>query len=417
MKTKSAETVSPTNHTFWSRLSGWFGSTGSPRVTQGVQSGNPSGYGGGLAAPVNFDSAMQMSAVWAAVRILAETVASLPFEIYTKENDGSRKQAISSDLRNLLRKKPNRYQTPVEFWESMMLNLAISGNAYAIIERVGGKRIVSLLPVSSAQIETSMLDDGTVIHALTTDSGVRVYSQESMWHVKLFGNGIVGLSPLAYAAKCIGIAIAADNRVSKIYSNGAKPSGVLTIDKVLKPEQRAQIKKQFNGLDYGNDDRLYVLEAGMQYTQVSMSPKEIELLDSRRFQIEDIGRFFGVPSILLNQTFGQSSLGSNVSQILEAFYKLNLRPYLEKFESSVVCWLLNSTPDEFECEFDFNALIRGDEKTRIETYARAIQTAQMTPNEARSKEGRGQLEGGDKLMIQGATVPVTEQEGLNDNRA
>ena len=415
MQIKSSESIGPTNQTFWQRIGGWFGSPGSPRVQQGVQASTPGGYGGGLAAPVNFDTAMQISAVWAAVRILAETVASLPFDVYVKDKNGGRSQALTSDLRNLLRKKPNRYQTPVEFWESMMLNLAISGNAYAIVERLG-KRVVSILPVSSAQVETSLLDDGTVIHTVTTDNSVKVYSDQSMWHVKLFGNGIVGLSPLAYAAKCIGIAIAADNRVSKIYSNGAKPSGVLTIDKVLKPEQRAQIKKQFNGLDYGNDDRLYVLEAGMQYSQVSMSPKDIELLDSRRFQIEDIGRFFGVPSILLNQTFGQSSLGSNVSQILEAFYKLNLRPYLEKFESSVVCWLLNASPDEFECEFDFNALIRGDEKTRIETYARAIQTAQMTPNEARAKEGRGPQEGGDKLMIQGARVPVQEQEALNDNR-
>lgn len=407
--------IKPTDKNFFYRMRGWFGRSGAPKVSKGAQSGSPNGTGL-LAAPVTFDSAMQISAVWAAVRILAETVASLPFEIYKKGNGGGQEPDTGNNLRDLLRKKPNRYQTPVEFWESVMLNLVISGNSYVIVERLGS-RIVSLLPVSSAQIETSLLDDGSVIYTLTTDSSVKVYSGESMWHVKLFGNGIVGMSPLEYAAKSIGIAIASDDRVSKIWSNGAKPSGVLSIDKVLKPEQRSQIKANFAGLDYGNDDRLYVLEAGMQYTQVSMSPKDIELLDSRRFQIEDIGRFFGVPSILLNQTFGQSSLGSNVSEILEAFYKLNLRPYLEKLESSVVCWLLKSNPDEHECEFDFNALIRGDEKTRIDTYARAIQTAQMTPNEARNREGRANMEGGDKLLIQGATVPVTEQEAVNDIRA
>jgi len=349
---------------------------------------------------------MQISPVWAAVKLISESIGSMPFNIYEVGPEG-REVAVNHPLHRVLTQRPNQYQTDVEFWESMALNLAISGNAYAIIQR-SGSRIIGLLPVSSSQIETTLLTDGTVIHTYTTGANVKVYTDKTMWHVKLFGNGIVGLSPLSYARNSIGIAIAADNRVSKIYSNGAKPSGILTIDKTLTEPQRKQIRTAFAGLEEGNEDKLFVLEAGMDYTQVSMSPQDIQLLDSRRFQIEDIGRFFGVPSILLNQTFGQSSLGSNVYEILSAFYKLNLRPYLEKFEASVPRWLMEpGDAAKYECEFDFDAaLLRADLKTRMDANRIAVNSGQLTPNEARISEGRPALDGGDQLLIQGAMVPI-----------
>lgn len=386
------------------------GSPGAPTRDTGLQTGQPMGYGVNSAAEVTLDSAMQVSAVWAAVRIIAESIGSLPFNVYERTDKG-RKIADKHPLYTVLTLRPNQYQTDVEFWESIALNLCLSGNAYAIIER-SGKRIVSILPVSSSQVETSLLADGTVIHAYTTGANVKVYSSSTMWHIKLFGNCIVGLSPLSYARNSIGIAIAADNRVSKVYSNGAKPSGVLTIDRTLTAEQRTQIRTAFAGLEAGNEDKLFVLEAGMQYSQVSMSPQDIQLLDSRRFQIEDIGRFFGVPSILLNQTFGQSSLGSNVYEILQAYYKINQRPYLEKIEASVMRWLFEQNEqDRYEVEFDFNALLRADKKTRMEGNREAIYSGQLTPNESRMDEGREALEGGDRLFIQGATVPII-QAGL-----
>lgn len=386
-------------------LRGWFGSPGGPARNAGLQSSIPLGQSSASAAVVNFDSAMQISAVFGATRVIAETIGSLPFNLYQVGPEG-RKIADTHPLHRVLTRRPNRYQTRVEFWESMALNLAISGNAYAIIQRAGD-RIIGLLPLSSSQVETTLLADGSVVHAYTDGMNVKVYGESNMWHIKLFGNGIIGLSPMAYARNSIGIAIAADNRVTKIFSNGAKPSGVLTIDKTLSPEQRAQVRKSFSELEEGNEDRLFVLEAGMQYQQVSMLPKDVELLESRRFQIEDIGRFFGVPSILLNQTFGQSSLGSNVYEILSAFYKLNLRPYLEKIEESILRWLM--TEDEakrFEAEFNFDSLLRADTLGRYQANREAINTAQLTPNEARISEGRQALPGGDQLLIQGAMIPI-----------
>ena len=178
--------------------------------------------------------------------------------------------------------------------------------------------------------------------------------------------------------------------------------------------QRAKTRENFYDLSSGANSRLFILEADLKFQPTSMSPEELELLDALRYQVEDIGRFFGVPSILLNQTVGQSSLGSNVNEILAAFYKLNLRPYLEKIEESILRWLVPDDGKEYEAEFDFDALLRADTATRLEAWGRAIQTGQLTPNEARILEGHAPLEGGNSLMIQSGTVPITSIGAQND---
>lgn len=389
----------------WTALRGVFGSTGAPEQTIGVQYNAPWSLTNDKAAEVSFDTAMQVSAAWACIRIISETIASLPFDIFDTQSD-KQTPAESLRLRTILKQKPNSFQTPVEFWESVLLNLVTSGNSYCVIDRLRSGQMVGLRPLSSQQVETELLSDGAIVHRYTSGNVTRVYSQESIWHLKLFGNGLVGMSPLSHATGTVAIAQAAENRVNKIYSNGAKPSGVLMIDRTLKPEQRAQIRTAFKDLSEGEDDRLFVLEADMKYEQVSMSPQDIELLQSRRFQIEDIGRFFGVPSILMNQTEGQSSLGSNVYEIMQAFYKLTLRPYLEKIESSISRWLINDP--RYKPEFDFDALLRADALRRAQALREMINSAQITPNEARAIEGRGPIAGGDSLMIQGAMVPIQE---------
>src|SRR5690606_8502343 len=256
---------------------------------RGVQSGNPASYPSESAVPVTFSSAMTLSAWWAGLRLRAETVASLELLFYDEQG----RRVTSGELPELFSGKVNRYQTKVEFFETFMMNRLVHGNAYALKQRVGG-RLVGLMPLMSAQVETKLLDDGSVVHAYHHDRGVTVYSSESIWHSKMFGNGIVGLSPLGHARNSLGIALAAENRVGRIYRNGGKPTGILTIDRVLKPEQRAQIKQEFRDLQEGNEDTLMVLEADLKYSAVSMSPTDIQLLESRRFQIEDIARCLGV---------------------------------------------------------------------------------------------------------------------------
>lgn len=389
----------------WGLLGG--GGTGR---NAGDQTGTPAGGGAPAAVVVTEDSAMQLSAVWACVRLLAETVASLPVTVYRKTAAG-REVDAAHWLAKLMARKPNRYQTRIEFFETMMLNLVLHGNCYAKVTRLGGQ-IRSILPLMASQIEVKLLADGSVVYLYSADGNIDVLAAESVWHVKLYGNGIIGKSPLEFGKNMLGIAQAAEQSVTKIYANGGKPSGVLSFDKLLTQAQRDAVRANFGSMTTGTDDRLLVLEMGMKFDAVSMSPQDIELLASRKYQTDEIARWFGVPSILINQNEGSTTLGSSTAEIISGFYKLNLRPYLERFEASVSANLFTeSEAQEYEFEFDFEGLLRSDLKSRLEGYRTAVAGTILTPNEVRRIEGWPRVEGGDKLLSQINMAPI-EMLGL-----
>lgn len=379
------------------------------RRLAGIQYGIPSSYAEESASPVTFDSAMQISAVWACVKLIAETISSLPLTIYRKTDTG-RKEAVNHPLSIMFSGKVNRYQTKIEFFETVLLNLLTTGNAYCYIQRVGD-RIVGLLPLMSADMETTLLLDGSLVYNHTTDTGMAVYAEKSIWHLKLMGNGVIGLSTLAYQRNTLGIAQAAESAVTKIYRNGAKPSGVLSMDKFLTKEQRELVRNNFYTLSAGQEDRLMVLEGGMKFEPVSLSPQDIELLSSRQFQISEICRWYGVPSVMINDTSGSTVWGSGIEQIVAGFYKLTLRPLMEKIEASILVNLMSpSELSKYEIEFDFNALTRSDLKTRFDSYRVGIYGGFLKPNEARRMEGMPDAEGGDSLYMQGANMKITDIE-------
>lgn len=396
---------------YFQRFGRWIGA--GLRRYWGIQYEGPA-YSEEAATPVTFDSAMQLSAVWSCVKLLAETVASLPLTVY-RVNSAGRAVASLHPLQVLMSGKMNRYQTRIEFFETFLLNLILHGNAYAVIDRAGG-RIVSLLPIMSSQVNTVLLPDGSVVHEYSHDTGVTVYSSESIWHVKLMGNGIVGLSPMDYQRNTLGIAQGAEKAVRNIYKNGGKPSGVLSLDTLLTKEQRAEVRANFSTLTTGNDERLLVLERGAKFDAVSMSPQDIELLSSRQFQISEICRWYGVPSVMVNDNNGTSVWGSGIAQIVEGFYKITLRPILEKIEASIDSNLLGSDRLTYHAEFDFDALLRSDKKSRFDSYRIGIQGGFVTPNEARGWENLPSMEGGDKLFMQGATVPIENAGNANGNQ-
>jgi HK97 family phage portal protein len=378
---------------------------GGLRRFAGLQYGGPAGSDADSPSrPVPFDSAMQLSVVWACVKLLAETVSSLPLGIYRKSGL-DRVQDLQHPLAILFSGRVNRYQNRIEFFETLILNLVLHGNCYCLIERRGGL-IVSLLPLMSSQMEVRLLGDGSVVYVYTQDAGVDVIAPDRIWHVKGMGNGIIGLSALEYQRRSLGIAIGAEEATAKIYSNGGKRSGVLMIDKLLTPDQRDQVRNNFNGLVEGGQ-RLMVLEAGAKFEAVAMSPQDIELLSSRRYNVEDLARWYGVPSVMVNDTSGSTVWGSGISEIVRGFYKLTLRPILEKVELSMVVNLV--PPAEratTEVEFDFEGLLRADMKSRFDGYRVGIQGGIATPNECRRWEGLPPMEGGEKLYMQGATVPI-----------
>lgn len=383
-----------------SRVSGLF-------IRRGEQSAGPLAYAETAAKPVTFETAMQVSAFWACARLISETVSCLPLTMYRLDGR-SRVVETEHPLYRLLQFRPNQYQNRVEFFETLTLQLCTAGNGYARIDRDSAGRIMALTPLMAAQTTPMLLSDGTVTYAHQSDTGVSVFSAENVWHVKLFGNGIVGLSPLDYARNALSLAQAGEARALATFRNGSKPSGLLMVDAALNKEQRAEIRASFAELAEGNTDSLIVLDKFMQYQAVSMTPQDVELLASRRFQMEDIARFMGVPSVLINDTSQTTAWGTGIRSIIEGWYKLGLRPYLERLEMSARASLLALQDRErYELEFDFDGLLRVDAPTRMDGYQKAINSGQLTPNEARMEEGRAPLTGGDVLLVQGATVPLT----------
>lgn len=397
--------LDPNAWAFWRRNAGGSGI----KREAGLQQEGPSATFTAPKYGVTADTAMQISAVWSAVQLKSTILGSLDLDFYRMTDDG-REPLVNHPLARLFRGRVNQYQNRVEFFETLGLNLYLTGNAFCLIGR-SGRDIVSLTPLMSSQMEVELLRDGSIVYTYRDGAdNVRAYSQANIWHVRLAGNGIVGLSPLDYARNSISMAMAGEDWATRLVGNGGKPTGVLMYDRVLSPEQREQIRSKFTELREGSSDALVVLEAGMKYEQISLSPQDVQLLQARRFQIEDIARFFNVPSVLINDTSGSTVWGSGIQQIITGWYKLGFRPELERIEQSIAVSLM--TPSEREtlsCEFDFEELLRTDFETRVQTGARAVGAGLMTRNEWRRREWLPEMEGADELTAQ---VNLTTLEEL-----
>lgn len=408
----------------FSTLKGWFGFAPADPAG-GSQYAEPITANPKTSKNVTFDSAMTVSAVFASIRLLAETVASLPLEMYKLDADGNRTKT-NHDIINLLRFKPNARQTRIEFFEQLMLNLVSSGNAYVIKSKLSDKsdRIVSLDIINSANMNV-VVERGKLIYRRTLSDNLgkaltKDYTPDEIWHIKLFGTGTVGLSPLAHAKKAIAVADSADDKVTSLMVNGAKPTGVLMTKGNPTKEQRDTLREELGGLTSGSETNIPVLPLDMRFEAISLTPSDIELLSTRRYSIEEIGRIFGVPSILINDSSQSSNWGTGIQSIIDAFYKFNLRPYLEKIELSMLTSLLPRKDwGDYEFEFDADAVLRASFKERVESYRSAIASGQMTPNEVRYEEGRPKQTGGDHLYMQinmGTldAISTTKNEGINN---
>ena len=388
------------------------GSTAGHRI-EGVQLDGTS-----KGKPITQDTALALSAVWACTKIISETVAGMPINFYVKNPDGTRTLDKTFHLSRLMNNIPNRWQTGVEYKSTISMSQAMLGNDYSLKQFGINGRLIGLVPLMASQMQVKLLSDGSKVFMYTDGNTTTAYAEKSIWHNMFMpSNAVIGLSPLEYAARSMGIADAAEDRVAKTSRNGFKPTAVLLYDKTLTPEQRESIRKSFNNLIAGQTDSLQVLEANVKYQQISLSPKDAQLLETRRFQIEDIARFWGVPSVMINDTEAGTVWGTGITQIVEGFFKFGVRPYLERYEASIQKNLL--TPAErgsMEVEFDFTALLRGDEAARIKNSTASISGGLKTVNEARKEfDGSESVEGGDKIFMQQQMTPIEELKNDDQN--
>ncbi|MBP9229838.1 MAG: phage portal protein [Azonexus sp.] len=357
---------------------------------------------------VSVDKALQLSAVWACVERIAKTIASLPLFVYDERGNGLRELARESSLWKLLHDSPNSRMTPFEFWVAMIINLLLRGNAYARIDRGQNGEAYSLQPMPADQVEVSVLEDGAVVYHYRIGSDVAVIAEENILHLKEMGNGTVGLARLDFMRASTVEAGYAQTTASKLFVNGGKPSGVLMIDRVLKPEQRDAIKKNFVAMSEGGTSRLFVLEADMKYQQITLNPEQLQLLETRQFGVEEIARWFGVPAVLINHA-NVTTWGSGIEQIVEGFVKFTIAPALVSFQQAIRKRVMTPAQRSRQTvEFSLDALLRSNLKDRMAIYAAAVQNGIYTRAEVRQLENMPPIAGSDQLTAQTNLAPLED---------
>ena len=378
-------------------------------------------YMGGSSAGknVNERSAMQMTAVYSCVRILAEAVAGLPLHLYRYKEDGGKERAIDNNLYHLLHDEPNKEMSSFIFRETLMTHLLLWGNAYAQIIRNGKGEVVALYPLMPNKMQVDRDENGELYYIYTRSSdeaktmeGVTVYlTPRDVLHIPGLGfDGLVGYSPIAMAKNAIGLAIATEEYGAKFFANGAAPSGVLEHPGTIKDPSR--LRENWNSTFGGsaNSGKVAVLEEGMKYTPISISPEQAQFLETRKFQIDEIARIFRVPPHMVGDL--EKSSFSNIEQQSLEFVKYTLDPWVIRWEQSLSRALLNEDEKrKYFFKFNLEGLLRGDYESRMSGYAVARQNGWMSANDIRELENMDKIpaeDGGDLYLINGNMLPLNK---------
>ena len=398
-----------------------FKSRDHPKIDNRTVGSSYSFYMGGSSAGknVNERSAMQMTAVYSCVRILAEAVAGLPLHLYRYKEDGGKERAIDNNLYHLLHDEPNKEMSSFIFRETLMTHLLLWGNAYAQIIRNGKGEVVALYPLMPNKMQVDRDENGELYYIYTrsydeakTMEGVTVYlTPRDVLHIPGLGfDGLVGYSPIAMAKNAIGLAIATEEYGAKFFANGAAPSGVLEHPGTIKDPSR--LRENWNSTFGGsaNSGKVAVLEEGMKYTPISISPEQAQFLETRKFQIDEIARIFRVPPHMVGDL--EKSSFSNIEQQSLEFVKYTLDPWVIRWEQSLSRSLLNEDEKrKYFFKFNLEGLLRGDYESRMSGYAVARQNGWMSANDIRELENMDKIsaeDGGDLYLINGNMLPLNK---------
>lgn len=380
-------------------------------------------YGRQITAPIEtiietsrytgVDGAMQIATVWRAVEIIAKTISTLPIMVYTS-NSGVREVARDSSLWSLLHDRPNSRQTPAEFWTAMLLNMLLRGNGYAEISRNrnGEAFAVSILPAD--QIEVDIRQGGNDVYIYTNGEEIREIKAENVLHIKEMTGNYVGMSRLEYMRISLDESINAQKAANGLFSSNGRTNGVLSPSDPMTPAQWQQLQERVDELAK-NPRQIQVLPGNLKLSTINLTPNDIQLLTTRQFTVQEIGRWFGVPAILLNQTEGSTTLGSSSGDIIESFHKLTIRPLVVSIEQSIRHRLMTAGQRiALDVEFNLDGLLRASPIDRMEIYAKAVQNGIYNRNEARQYENMAPFSGGDVYTAQSNLLPI-DQLGLQPN--
>ncbi len=365
---------------------------------------------GGSGKPVTPSSAIQMSAVYACVRVISETVASLPLGVYEETATGSRK-ALDHPLYRLLHDEPNPEMTSFTLRETMMSHLLLWGNSYCQIIRSGRNDILGLYPLLPDQMEVDRDSRGQLTYTYTTSEGRMVkLDPREVLHIPGLGfDGVMGYSPIAMEKNAIGLGLAAEEYGGKFFRNGARPIGVLKHPNTVKDPEKLRNSWDATYGGSANAGRTAVLEEGMDYKPISMSNNEAQFLETRKFQVSEICRIFRVPPHMIGDL--EHATFSNIENQSISFAVHTIRPWLVRIEQGMNRALFPETEKgRFYVQFNMDGLMRGDYKSRMEGYAVARQNGWMSANDIRALENLNPIpeeEGGNAYLVNGNMISIS----------
>ncbi|RSI07083.1 phage portal protein [Streptococcus sanguinis] len=376
---------------------------------------------------VNERTALQTTAVYACVRILSETIASLPLHVY-RYTEGGKAKDTEHVLYTLLHDEPNPDMTSFVFRETLMSHLLIWGNAYAQILRDRSGQVIGLYPLLPDQMSVHRSEKGKLFYVYNRyeednpnfqEKGSIVLSQEEVLHIPGLGfDGLIGYSPIALAKNAVGMTLACEEYGASFFGNGANPGGVLEHPGILKDP--AKVRDSWNAVYQGtrNAHKVAVLEEGMSYKQIGIPPEEAQFLETRKFQINEIARLFRIPPHMVGDL--EKSSFSNIEQQSLEFVKYTLDPWVVRFEQALKKSLL--LPEEKKThfiKFNVDGLLRGDYQSRMNGYAIGRQNGWLSTNDIRELEELNPIppeEGGDLYLINGNMTKLKDAGGfMKDN--
>lgn len=372
--------------------------------------------------PVTIDTALQLSTVWACVRLLAGTIATLPLNLYERTATGQ-VVATRHTLQTLLHVSPNADQTPLEFIEGLVASIALQGMGYALKDINGAGEVSSLIPWDPDKIRPVRLPDGRLVYRTNFPDGTQKdLPPERVFVVKGFMNGAnrdVGLSVIQYGTQTFGNALATEETVGRTFANGLTSAGYFQLDNPaikLDAEKRAQLQAVLdNFAGTTNAGKQILLEAGLSWKPMNLSPKDAEMLAERGFNVEEICRWFQVPPFMIGHTEKTTSWGTGLEQQILGFQKFVLNTYLKRIEEAINLRLLK--PEErgrFFAKFSIEGLLRGDSAARAALYSSSGQNGWMNRDEIRELEdwpAIGPKGGGQVFTVQANLMDLSQMPG------
>ena len=353
---------------------------------------------------VTEQTAMQITAVWGCVRLIAETVGAMPWSIYEQDKSGNSQKVDSHPLADVLLGSPNSDMTSLEMKEANTANLALRGNGYSLIERNGAGNVASIYPVAAANVDPRRSDDGTIFYRINDRGRWENYPQEKIWHWRGFGfSGLAGLSPIGAAREAMGLALGAEEFGARLFQQGATPSAIVSIPSWLNPDQRKVAKDNLTEMYAGlvNAHKPMLLEGGMTVQPGMFPPEDLQFLQLRLFQVREIARLFRIDPHMIADL--ERATHNNIEQLSLEFVMYTMLPYLRRIEESAQKWLFK--PGErgrFFLRFNFEGLLRADSVARGQLYSTMLQNGVYNRNEVRALENRNRsdAEGMDDYTVQ-----------------